>query len=101
MKKLDDKRYGPFNVIAKYRKSYYLQLLQRWKTTSMHDVFYVSLLSLYQGVKHPKQTKLKEPRPLQQSSKIYKVEKVLDSRLGENGLKYLVKWSGFSKVENT
>ena len=45
MKKLDNKRLGPFEILEKVEKSaYYLKLPSQWK---IHDVFNKVLLSLY------------------------------------------------------
>ena len=103
--KLDDKRLGPFmikQVIG--RNARHLELPE---TMRIYPVFHVSLLEPYNGQESERPTQ-EPPRPIEIDGKEeWEVEAILDSRLQKLGqrkretLQYLVKWSGFLRVEAT
>jgi hypothetical protein len=95
MKKLDDKRYGPFNVIEKVGKaSYKLKLPATWK--KVYPVFNEVLLTPFTPAKYPSQKKPDPPPPvIVDGEEEYEVEELMDSKLVRGGIKYLVKWKGY------
>ncbi|KAJ3007050.1 hypothetical protein NUW54_g3696 [Trametes sanguinea] len=98
-KKLEDKRYGPFQILEKIGASAYrLKLPRKWK--AIHNVFNeVQLLPA-----HPPEFP-NQPRPevaipdILDSTK--EPEEILDSKVVRGGLQYLVKWKGLPRSENT
>ena len=80
-KKLEDKRYGPFEIIEKVgRASYKLKLPDAWR--SIHPVFNKSLLTIYKPPLYPSQVKPPPPLPMIINDEIeYEVEEIRDSRL--------------------
>lgn len=99
IKKLDDKRYGPFEVIAKYGSSYKLKLPLRWQKV-IHLVFNEVLLSPFIPPS-ASQAAPRKPPDLKGSSKVFEVKTILDSRLHEGKLQYLVKWKNYDEEDNT
>ncbi|KAJ9394194.1 hypothetical protein DTO282F9_8888 [Paecilomyces variotii] len=101
-KKLDSKRRGPFEVLAKVGpQAYRLKLPPLYR---IHPVFHVSLLSPW------KQNELHtepEPEPPVQVSdntgqhEEWEVDEILDAKGRDRTLKYLVKWRGYGHHENT
>src|ERR1700683_2449865 len=88
-KKLDDKRYGPFEITEKVgSRAFKLKLPKTWK---IHTVFNVVKSNPY----HPPETKIQAqppPPPLitVEGEPEYEVEAVLDSRIRRGKLQYLV-----------
>jgi transposase InsO family protein len=99
MKKLDDKRYGPFKILSKHGESAYkLALPVTWK--SIHPVFNECVLSPFKPAEYPSQRK--PPPPPSVSVDGYEeqeVEEILDSRLRRDQLEYLVHWKGYPREE--
>ena len=67
----------------------------------IHPVFHISLLEPFRG--DPKDPKISRPNPIEvNGEEEYKVKKILDSRIGEQGKKkrqqYLVKWEGYVRL---
>jgi transposase InsO family protein/predicted aspartyl protease len=100
-KKLDDKRYGPFEVKEKVGlRAYRLKLPPMWKR--IHPVFHTSLLRRY----NPPSFKTQEnppPPPMVDIEGIPKreVAEILDSRRRRGKIQYLVSWKGYPREENT
>lgn len=99
--KLDDKWYGPFEVLKKVgASSYELKLPRTWK--KVHPVFNESLLSPYIepafGVQHKPRA---PPTILVDDVEEYEVEEILNSRVYRRKFQYLVKWKGYSPIHNT
>ncbi|ETW82827.1 hypothetical protein HETIRDRAFT_247615, partial [Heterobasidion irregulare TC 32-1] len=97
--KLAPRRYGPFKIIAKLRTlAYKLQIPQHWK---IHPVFHATMLTRY------KETEARGgdfARPLPEilnNEEHYEVEIIVDSKKHGWGTKYLVKWMGYPKADNT
>ena len=100
MKKLAEKRYGPFEVLQKIGpSSYRLKIPQTWK--GIHPVFNEILLSPFN---QPLSTQSPiHPPPTIQGNEhnIYEVKAILDTCKFHNKKKYLVKWKGYGHEENT
>ena len=99
-KKLDFKNLGPFEVVkAVNARAYRLRLPD---TMHVHNVFHVSQLHPYKEPTIPgHQEAQAEPMPVmvdrgEGGEDEWEVEEILDSRVTKAGLKYLVKWLGFS-----
>ena len=102
MKKLDDKRYGPFKVIKKIGLAVYkLKLPSRWKR--VHSVFNEVLLLPYLKPQFPSQVRPLPPSPTITGSADdeYEVECILDSRIHRGKLQYLVHWRDYPPSERT
>ena len=99
MKKLDDKRYGPFAILSKHGESAYkLRLPVTWK--SIYPVFNECVLSPYRAPAFPSQRRPSPPPPdLIGGYEEQEVEEILDSRLRRDHLEYLVHWKGFPREE--
>ena len=91
MKKLGNKRHGPFQVVKKISKSAYrLKLPATWK--KIHPVFNEALLTPYIPLQYPSQKKLDPPPPvIVNEEEEYEIDKLMDSKFIRNKLKYLVK----------
>jgi len=96
-KKLDDKRYGPFKVIKKIGKAAYkLELPKTWK--SIWPVINKIFLTPYIAPIYPSQKQPAQPPPeIVDEYEEYEVEGIMDSRLSQGRLQYLVKWKGYPK----
>ena len=97
MKKLEDKRYGPFTILKKVgRSSYQLQLPKTWR--SLHPVFNEVVLSPYTPPIFPSQQKELPPPPqIINDHEEYDVEEIMDSKLERGNLKYLLKWKWYPR----
>jgi hypothetical protein len=100
MKKLAEKRYGPFQVLKKIGpSSYKLKLPTTWK--GVHPVFNEILLVPFI---QPLSTQSPiHPPPTVQGNEHdhYEVEAILDTRKFRKKTKYLVKWKGYGHEDNT
>ena len=98
-RKLDDKRYGPFRVLAKVgTAAYKLKLDRSWK--GIHPVFNECLLWPYTPGVFASQRRPPPPPPdLVNGAKEQEVEAILDSRERRGHIEYLVHWRGFPREE--
>jgi hypothetical protein len=89
-RKLDDKCYGPFEVVKKIGKlAYKLNLPDTWPT--IHPVFNKSYLSPYKPAQYCNQQKPPPPPPIEiEGEPEYNVEEIRDSRKRQGKIKYLV-----------
>ena len=91
-KKLEDKRYGPFEIKRKVgQAAYELKLPRTWR--SIWPVFNEMFLTPYIPSKRPQ-----APRPppeIIEGEEEYEVEEIMDSKLLRGKLHYLVKWTGY------
>ena len=101
MKKLEDKRYGPFKITEKVGKSAYrLQLPRTWK--GIHPVFNEAVLSPYTPPAYPSQHHPPPPPPdIVNGEEQYEIEDLMDSKMDRGKLKYLVKWKGYPREQWT
>ena len=90
-KKLDDKRYGPFEVLRKVGKAAYkLKLPRTWR--SIWPVINEMFLTPYTPPSHRSQEK--SPRPLPQiidNYEEYEIEEIMDSKMSRGHIRYFVK----------
>ena len=100
MKKLDDKRFGPFEILEKIGHSAYkLSLPTSWK---QHPVFNKALLTPYIAPSFLTQEIPRPPPDIdEEGHPIYEVEQIMDKRQKGRGFQYLVKWQGYPHSENT
>ena len=95
MKKLDDKRLGPFTIVDKVGKAAYkLKLPDSWR---IHPVFNEVLLSPYHTPQFESQQRPPPPPPeIVDGNEEWEVEEVLGARLvGRGALQFKVKWKGY------
>ena len=99
-KKLDDKCYGPFQIIKKEGlASYHLKLDKTWR--NIHPVFHECLLHPYHSGEFPsQQTKPLPPPEIISSVEEAEVKYVIDSKRVRNTMHYLIHWKGFPHEEN-
>jgi hypothetical protein len=101
-KKLEDKHFSPFKVLEQIGTSTFcLELPQTWK--KIHNSFHESKLLPYISPKFPQQVGLqfKPPPKLVDGNQEFQVEEVLDSRIIQQQLQYLIKWVGYGSEDNT
>ena len=94
--KQDNKKLRPFKILDKIRT--HARRLELPATMKIHPVFHVSFLEPFRG--NFKDPKISCPNPIKVNrEKKYRVEKILDSRIGGRGKKrrrqYLIKWEGY------
>ncbi|OCB83965.1 reverse transcriptase-RNase H-integrase [Sanghuangporus baumii] len=91
MKKMDDKWFGPFEVVEKISVSAYrLKLLKTWK--KVHPVFNEILLKLAVQLSFESQKKPPLlPLVIIDKQEEYEVEEILDSHLHQGRLQFLIK----------
>jgi hypothetical protein len=100
MKKLDDKRHGPFKVVRKVGSlSYELKLPDTWK---VHPVFNTVFLKPWVPpvAEHQKAVPLPPPDVVD-SVDLYKVGEVLNIKVHNRSLWYYIRWEGYPKEEYT
>ena len=98
-KKLEDKHYGPFEVLEKIGASAYkLKLPKDWRP--IHPVINEVLLSPAIKPKFPNQDKI-ETKALTITATQPEPEYILDSKWERNTMRYLVKWKESPHVEAT
>jgi hypothetical protein len=98
-KKLDDKRYGPFEALQKIGKvAYKLKLPCTWR--SIWPVFNEIFLTPYKSPAFESQITPPQPPPEIIDKEEYKVEKIMDSKLQQGRIRYLVKWKGYPECHH-
>lgn len=99
-KKLDDKKMGPFEISEVLSDYAYRLILPA--TLKIHNVFHAKLLSPY---KHNKNFHRNQPRPppevTEEGEEEYEVEKILTWVQDDKGLRYWVRWKGYSSQDDT
>jgi len=98
-KKLDSKRLGPFKIIERINDVAFRLALPT--TMKIHDVFHVSLLEKYTPSAIPGRTIEPPPPVVVDDSLEYEVESILDSRIRNRQLQYLVHWKDYDPSERT
>lgn len=97
-KKLDDKRYGPFEIIKKVGSAAYkLKIPKSWK--GVHPVFNEALLTPYVASEFPNQETEKRVPELSETHEEIP-EEILDSQVKGGGLQYLIKYKDQPRSEN-
>lgn len=97
-KKLDHKFAGPYRVMERISPLVYRIDLP--PTLSVHPTLPVALLQPYHEG-HEGQRQPMPPQLLVDNEEQCVPERLLDSRQGENGVEFLVKWEGQGEEENT
>ena len=99
--KLDFKRHGPLKVIKKISShAYQIQRPDSWDPR-IHDVFHVDLLTLAHV--DPEKT-YPAPPPVEipgEDYPEYEVEKIVGEKIIRGQKHYLIKWKGYSELDNT
>ena len=100
MRKLSDKRVGPFVIEKKVGASAYkLKLPARWK---IHPVFNEVLLTPYTDPRFESQRRPPPPPPdIVEGEEQWEVEEILKSRIHRGKLQFYVHWKGFAAHERT
>jgi hypothetical protein len=100
MKKLSEKRIGPFKVLEKIgTTSYKLDLPPTWR---IHPIFHSDLLSRFSEPIYDHQKGDDRPPPdVIDDHEEYEVERILDSRFYRRKLQYLVLWKGYPPEDAT
>lgn len=93
-KKLDHKRIGPYQVLARHGESYKVDLPASVK---IHDVFHPSLLSKASADPLPGQENEPSPPIVVDQHEEWFLDGIIDSRYHYNRLQYKVKWEGFDE----
>lgn len=101
MKKLDDKKIGPFTITEKVSSHAYRLKLP--STMKIHNVFHVNLLSGYKDDSdfHRRQA---QPPPVvtEEGEEEWEVEKLVGwEQKKKGGLRYQVRWKGYGLEEDT
>ena len=99
--KLSHKRLGPFTIVRKVGNGTY-QLCLLPSMSRLHPVFNVVKLTL--ALEDPIQGRCPQPPPLPKiidREEEWVVEEILDSRVVNWKLQYLVKWEGFGIEHNS
>ena len=99
--KLDYKRLGPYkilDVVGESKMAFKLDLPPRMK---IHPVFHASLLDPHHANTIPGRTQPPPPAVTVEDTLEYEVKEVLDSRVRNNKLEYLVDWVGYDPHERS
>ena len=100
MKKLAEKRYGPFEILERIGpSSYKLKLPSTWK--GVHPIFNEVLLVPFRQPLISQSVIQPPPKVHPDHEDRYEVKQILNTRKFRKTQKYLVKWKGFGHKENT
>ncbi|KAF7771107.1 hypothetical protein Agabi119p4_7081 [Agaricus bisporus var. burnettii] len=99
-RKLDHKRYGPFEVLKQIGdRSYKLKLPDTW---AIHDVFHTSLLTKVRDPEFDSQKKPTPPPPdIINEEEEYEVEEIRGHRRKGRGIQFLVHWKGYGNEDDS
>jgi len=101
-RKLQKKRVGPYKILQKLSSlSYKLELPHELKDKGVHDVFHITLLTKAPADTMPNRTPTQPPPIVIEGVEELEVEEVINSRLKNRQLQYLVKWKGTTDMENS
>ena len=99
--KLAPKRYSPFTITDKISPVVFrLALPRHW---AIHNVFYASLLMLYQETSKHGANFLEPPPEIIEGEEEYKVKQIVNSRRHgkDKKLQFLVHWKGYSVAHDS
>lgn len=99
-KKLDDKWFGPYEIVTKISRNAYKLKLP--KSMKIHPVFHVTRLPAF--IPDPIAGRVPPPPPepkVVNGEVRYEVESIENSRLVNGRLHYLVKWKGYTREDNS
>ena len=92
-KKLDYKKIGPFEILAKIGTRAYKLALP--PSMAIHNTFHISFLKPCQDNRFPSQ--IKDPPRIQiEGEDEYEIDEIIDPRHHYNKLQYRAKWKGYS-----
>jgi hypothetical protein len=96
--KLDFHHLGPFSIIKQINDvAFRLELPPSMK---IHPVFHVSLLELYKESSIPGRFHVPPPPVELNGQEEFEVSEILDSRIIQRKLEYLVQWHGYNNLRN-
>jgi transposase InsO family protein len=96
--KLDYRKFGPFEVLEKIGTlAYRLKLPKEFK---IHDVFHVSLLELCKQNNLPDRIVPPPPAVIIENQREFEIDEILDSKISNRKLCYLVSWVGYNACDN-
>jgi hypothetical protein len=96
--KLDNKRYGPFEVEEKVSDwAYHLKLPETW---AIHNIFHSTLLTRTHAMEFDSQKKPMLPPP-DIIEEEYEIEEIHGHRRKGRGIQYLVHWKGYGNEDDT
>jgi hypothetical protein len=100
MKKLDNKKLGPFTITEKVSTHAYR--LELPKTMKIHNVFHINLLSAASEDVDFHRRQVKPPPVITaEGEDEYEVEKIINWEQRKDGLYYQIRWSGYGPQEDT
>ena len=99
-KKLEHKRYGPYEITEKLSPLNYRLKLPK-ELRSIHDVMHIEKLLPYEEDTIPERVPIPPPPIEIEGETEYKVDKILDSQRKGKKLEYLVLWKGYGIEENS
>jgi hypothetical protein len=98
-KKFDYRRIGPFPIIRQIGQvAFELQLPPSYR---IHNVFHASRLEPFHENPFPNRHPLPPPPDIIDDAEEFEVEEILDSRLLNRQLHYLIKWTGYPLSDAT
>jgi hypothetical protein len=99
LQKLDNKRYGPFEIEEKVGNwAYHLKLPETW---AIHNVFHSTLLTRTHAAEFDSQKKPRPPPPDIKEEAEYKIAEICGHRRKGRGTQYLVHWKGYGNEDDT
>ena len=91
---------GPFQIDGRIsQNAYLLRLPASWDA---HPVFHISRLKKWnEGERIRKNVPATHPKPVKRTQDIYKVDRILDTRISRGQRQYLIKWEGYQYHDAT
>jgi hypothetical protein len=99
--KLDFKRLGPYRITTIVGESQLAYKLELPTSMRIHPVFHVSLLEPYRANTIPGRVQPPPPPIEVEEGEEFEVEEILDSRIRNGKLHYLVDWVGYGPSDRT
>jgi hypothetical protein len=95
------KRLGPFKILKVIGESKLAFKLELPQHMHIHLVFHSSLLEPYHGNTIPGRTQPPSPPIVVENHEEFEVERILDSKITNGKLKYLVDWTNYGPNDRT